>query len=156
MEETKYEAFPLTDMSAKNLEEIHIEEVVDSRDPDLSENNAYENLISTLREDIEETVDLREKNMDENLLNAVRASIEDDKKVRDHPFKLSVDICRLEVGRGLRNTNVCTLLFEKKDINPKGCRGGPKVPSGFSIGCHFSQNHAMVTKILDFIHICTS
>ena len=37
-------------------------------------------------------------------------------------------------------------------VNPKGGRGGPKVPSGFSIGCHFSQDHAMVTKILDFIH----
>ena len=35
----------------------------------------------------------------------------------------------------------------------KEAGGGPKVPSGFSIGCHFSQDHAMVTKILDFIHI---
>ena len=35
----------------------------------------------------------------------------------------------------------------------KDAGGGPKVPSGFSIGCHFSQDHAMVTKILDFIHI---
>ena len=34
----------------------------------------------------------------------------------------------------------------------KEAGGGPKVPSGFSIGCHFSQDHAMVTKILDFIH----
>jgi len=31
-------------------------------------------------------------------------------------------------------------------FNPKGC-------GGFSIGCHFSQDDAMVTKILDFIHI---
>ena len=38
-------------------------------------------------------------------------------------------------------------------INPKGCGGGPKEPGGFSIGCHFSQHDAMVTKILDFIHI---
>ena len=39
-------------------------------------------------------------------------------------------------------------------FNPKGGGGGgPKVPSGVSIGCHFSQDHAMVTKILDFIHI---
>ena len=30
--------------------------------------------------------------------------------------------------------------------------GGPKVPSGFSIGCTFSHGHAMVTRILDFIH----
>ena len=38
-------------------------------------------------------------------------------------------------------------------LNPKGGGGGPKWPYGFSIGCHFSQDHAMVTKILDFIHI---
>ena len=106
MEETKYEALPLTDMSAKNLEETHIEEVVDSRDPDTSKNDADENLISTLREDIEETVDLRNKNRDENLLNTVRASIEDDKIVRDHPFIKSADVCRLEVGRGLSNTEL--------------------------------------------------
>ena len=103
MEETKCEALPLTDMSTKNLEETHIEEVVDSRDPDSSENDADKNLISTLREDIEETVDLRNKNRDENLLNTVRASIEDNKKVRDHPFITSADVCRLEVGRGLSN-----------------------------------------------------
>ena len=41
-------------------------------------------------------------------------------------------------------------------INPKGGGGGPKVPGGFSIGCHFSQDDAMVTKNLDFIHIHTS
>ena len=29
---------------------------------------------------------------------------------------------------------------------------GPKVPAGQEIACHFSQDHAMVTKILDFIH----
>ena len=104
----------MTDISAKNVEETHIEEVVDSTDPDSSENNAVKNLLSTLREDIEKTVDLSKKNMDENLLNAVRASIEDDKKVRDHPFKTSANICRLEVGRGLSNADVCTLLFEKR------------------------------------------
>ena len=105
MEETKCEALPLTDMSAKNLEETHIEEVVDSRDPDSSKNDADENLISTLREDIEETVDLRNKNRDENF-NTVRASIEDNKKVRDHPFIMSADVCRLEVGRGLSNAEL--------------------------------------------------
>ena len=47
----------------------------------------------------------------------------------------------------LANVEFCTCL------NPKGCGGGPKVPGGFLIGCHFSQDHAMVTKILDFIHI---
>ena len=50
------------------------------------------------------------------------------------------------------------LKLDKKNLdnihfNPKGGGGGPKVPGGFSIGCHFSQDDAMVTKILDFIHI---
>ena len=103
MEETKNGALPLTDMSAKNLEETHIKEVVDSRDPVSSENNVDGNLISILREDIEETGDL---NRDENLLNTVKASIEDDKKVRDHPFITSADVCRLEVGRGLSNAEL--------------------------------------------------
>ena len=110
MEETKNGALPLTDMSAKNLEETHIKEVVDSRDPVSSENNVDGNLISILREDIEETGDL---NRDENLLNTVKASIEDDKKVRDHPFITSADVCRLEVGRGLSNAE---LYFLKKKI----------------------------------------
>ena len=39
------------------------------------------------------------------------------------------------------------------NLTLKDAGGGPKVPSGFSIGCHFSQDPAMVTKILDFIHI---
>ena len=30
--------------------------------------------------------------------------------------------------------------------------GGSKCPIGQEIGSHFSQDHAMVTKILDFIH----
>ena len=37
-------------------------------------------------------------------------------------------------------------------INPKRCGGGSKWPTGQEIACHFSQDHAMVTKILDFIH----
>ena len=37
-------------------------------------------------------------------------------------------------------------------LNPKGGGGGSKCPIGQEIGSHFSQNHAMVTKILDFIH----
>ena len=37
-------------------------------------------------------------------------------------------------------------------INPEGCGGGSKCPYGFLIGCHFSQDHAMITKILDFIN----
>ena len=37
-------------------------------------------------------------------------------------------------------------------LKDAGGEGGPKVPIGFSIGRHLSQDHAMVTKILDFIH----
>ena len=37
-------------------------------------------------------------------------------------------------------------------LNPKGGGGGSKCPIGQEIGSHFSQDHAMVTKILDFIH----
>ena len=34
----------------------------------------------------------------------------------------------------------------------KEAGGGPKVPAGQEIACHFSQDHAMVTKFFDFIH----
>ena len=37
-------------------------------------------------------------------------------------------------------------------LKDAGGGGGSKCPYGFSIGCHFSQDLAMVTKILDFIH----
>ena len=37
-------------------------------------------------------------------------------------------------------------------FNPKGGGGGLKVPAGQEIACHFSQDHTVVTKILDFIH----
>ena len=30
--------------------------------------------------------------------------------------------------------------------------GGSKWPAGQEIACHFSQDHAVVTKILDFTH----
>jgi hypothetical protein len=43
------------------------------------------------------------------------------------------------------------LLNFENWVNQKGGVGGPKVPAG-QIACHFSQDHAMVTKILDFIH----
>ena len=57
-------------------------------------------------------------------------------------------------------TSLFPLIFLSKHINfdalgrlnPDGGGGGPKVPGGFSIGCHFSQDDAMVTKIGDFIH----
>ena len=37
-------------------------------------------------------------------------------------------------------------------LNPKGGGGGSKCPIGQEIRSHFPQDHAMVTKILDFIH----
>ena len=45
-------------------------------------------------------------------------------------------------GKG-RKENILTL---------KDAGGRTKVPSGWEIVCHFSQGHAMITKILDFIH----
>ena len=42
--------------------------------------------------------------------------------------------------------------IQSKLLNPKGGGGGSKCPIGQEIGSHFSQDHAMVTKILDFIH----
>ena len=62
----------------------------------------------------------------------------------------STDVAPIFAYLGNRREISSRLL---SDINPKGCRGGgPKVPSGQKIVCHFSQGHAMVTTILDFIH----
>ena len=36
-------------------------------------------------------------------------------------------------------------------INPKNCGGGRILPGAQEIACHFSQDHTMVTKFLDFI-----
>ena len=33
----------------------------------------------------------------------------------------------------------------------KDAGGGAKVPTGQEIACHFSQDHTVVTKVLDFI-----
>ena len=41
----------------------------------------------------------------------------------------------------------CSIFLTLKDAV-----GGLKVPTGQEIVCHFSQDHARVTKILDFIH----
>ena len=43
-------------------------------------------------------------------------------------------------------------LHQFLGINPKGVGGASKCPIGQKIGYHFPQDHAMVTKILDFIH----
>ena len=37
-------------------------------------------------------------------------------------------------------------------INPKNCGGGLIQSIGQENACHFSQDHTMVTKFLDFIH----
>ena len=55
----------------------------------------------------------------------------------------------------LRLKYLCTLFHEILilvflTLNDAG--GGSKWPTGQEIACHFSQDHAMVTKILDFIH----
>ena len=36
-------------------------------------------------------------------------------------------------------------------LNPKNCGGGRILPGAQEIACHFSQDHTMVTKFLDFI-----
>ena len=41
----------------------------------------------------------------------------------------------------------------KKNFNPKRPGGGLRQPIGHKIACHFSQDHAMFTKILDFVHM---
>jgi len=46
MEDTKYEAIPMTDMSAKNLEETNLEEIVDTRGLDSYKRNIEENISS--------------------------------------------------------------------------------------------------------------
>ena len=56
--------------------------------------------------------------------------------------------------------NTPTLIFEnlkpvdlnqKLTFNPKNCGGGRILPGAQEIACHFSQDHTMVTKFLDFI-----
>jgi hypothetical protein len=41
--------------------------------------------------------------------------------------------------------------MEPLTLNDAG-GGGPKVPAGQKIVCHFSQGHAMVTKNLEYIN----
>ena len=38
-------------------------------------------------------------------------------------------------------------------FNPKRPGGGLRQPIGHKIACHFSQDQAMFTKILDFVHM---
>ena len=43
-------------------------------------------------------------------------------------------------------------LLKPNYFNPKNCGGGGRIlPRGQEIACHFSQDHTMVTKFLDFI-----
>jgi hypothetical protein len=62
-----------------------------------------------------------------------------------------INLLQIELG-----SEPSSMVFEslKKDpLNPKGGGGGSKCPIGQEIGSHFSQDHAMIPKILDFIHI---
>ena len=42
--------------------------------------------------------------------------------------------------------------LREKSFNPKRPGGGRILPGGQGIACHFSLDHAMVTKFLDFVH----
>ena len=54
----------------------------------------------------------------------------------------------------------CQFILRGIYINPKGGGGqsvplhcsGAKCPIGQEIDCHFSQNHARVKKIIDFVY----
>ena len=45
-----------------------------------------------------------------------------------------------------------TCELDVSSFNPKKHGGGRILPIGKEIACHFSQDHTMVTKFLDFIH----
>ena len=66
-------------------------------------------------------------------------------KVHDHEPLVKSNVSQLIDSRFQLHLSMC--------VNPKGCGGGgAKVPTGQEIACHFSQDHTVVTKILDFIH----
>jgi hypothetical protein len=75
-------------------------------------------------------------------------------------FVANLKSCVIFIGKQVRVPNggqpLKNIRFDSKrgpPLNPKeGGGGGPNVPTGQEIACHFSQDHAMVTKILDFIH----
>ena len=59
----------------------------------------------------------------------------------------------LRVGQYWQSTFFVIDIFENINFyNPSRGGGGSKCSIGQEIGSHFSQDHPMVTKILDFIH----
>ena len=68
-------------------------------------------------------------------------------------FKLFTGAFSYSKSEQISKQNTNELRYKSAFVlNPKGGGGGPKVPAGQEIACHFSKDHAMVTKILDFIH----
>ena len=53
------------------------------------------------------------------------------------------------IWSGIKKNLICPILVL---LTLKEAGAGPKVPAGQEIACHFSQEYAMVTKNLDFIH----
>ena len=49
------------------------------------------------------------------------------------------------------NCNDDSFRQTSSNLNPKNCGGGRILPGAQEIACHFSQDHTMVTKFLDFI-----
>ena len=47
--------------------------------------------------------------------------------------------------------DIFILSWQNIFFNPKNCGGGRILPGAQEIACHFSQDHTMVTKFLDFI-----
>ena len=71
---------------------------------------------------------------------------------RGYLYRLLKTFDKRKTDERKKGTGTKGKKLSKKDVNPEGCGGGSKCPYGFLIGCHFSQDHAMVTKILDFIN----
>ena len=73
-------------------------------------------------------------------------------------YILTFDVKYKTVNKNCYSHKACTQLFILLSLNPKGCvcggwggGGGAKMPGGQEIVCQFSQGHAMVTKILDYL-----
>ena len=65
--------------------------------------------------------------------------------------KLGIFLDNLKIKVIRKYPYIKVVQYPSLTLNDAG--GGPKVPTGQEIVCHFSQGHAMVTKNLDFISI---
>ena len=61
---------------------------------------------------------------------------------------IKINMAPSDGGTIISSSNRPTVIY----LTLKDAGGGLKVPTGQEIVCHFSQDHARVTKILDFIH----